>query len=79
MSNIFLHAGIISFIFFIVKFLEMRYIDDEIKPLKQLFRDTLIVYICVVIGFFIFEQLTPVIEETKIVNAPPAFTDNPPF
>ena len=33
MENIFVVAGIISVIFFIVKFLEMRFVEKESKPL----------------------------------------------
>jgi hypothetical protein len=79
MDNIFLVSGIISVIFFIAKFLEMRYIDDEPKPLKILIRDSLVVYVSVVIGSFILEQLNPVINETMASSVPLVFTDNPPF
>ena len=79
MDNIFLVAGIISVIFFIAKFLEMRYVDDEPKPLKILIRDSLLVYVSVVSGIFILEQLTPVINENIVPLEPQAFTDNPPF
>jgi len=79
MDNIFLVAGIISVIFFIGKFLEMRYVDQEPKPLKFLIRDSLLVYVSVVCGSFIVDQLNPVINETEIPSAPLAFTDNPPF
>jgi hypothetical protein len=79
MDNIFLVAGIISVIFFLGKFLEMRYVDKEPKPLKFLVRDSLLVYISVVTGNFVLEQLNPVINEIEIPSAPLAFTDNPPF
>jgi hypothetical protein len=79
MENIFLVAGIISVIFFIAKFLEMRYIDKEPKPLKILIRDALLVYVSVVTGDFILSQLSPVINETVTPTIPLAFTDNPPF
>lgn len=79
MDNIFLISGIISVIFFISKFLEMRYIDKEPKPLKFLIRDTLLVYVSVVIGNFVIDQLKPIINETVVENNPLAFTDNPPF
>ncbi len=79
MDNIFLVAGIISVIFFVTKFLEMRYIEKESKPLKILIRDALVVYVCVVAGIFILEQLTPVIKDTIVPTSPVAFTDNPPF
>ena len=79
MDNIFLVAGIISIIFFVAKFLEMQYVEKESKPLKILIRDALVVYVCVVVGMFILEQLTPVIKETVVPTSPIAFTDNPPF
>jgi hypothetical protein len=80
MDNIFLVAGIISVIYFIAKFLEMRYVDQEPKPLKLLVRDSLLVYVSVVVGNFIVDQLKPVIEEVDVKTAsPPVFTDNPSF
>jgi hypothetical protein len=79
MDNIFLVAGIISVIFFVSKFLEMRYVEKDSKPLKFLIRDSLIVYVSVVFGNFIIEQLNPVIKDTIIPESPIAFTDNPPF
>ena len=79
MDNIFLVAGIISVIFLIAKFLEMRFIDKEPKPLKFLIRDTLLVYLSVITGKFIIEQLNPIINENNTPSVPLAFTDNPPF
>lgn len=80
MDNIFFIAGIISVIFFIAKFLEMRYIDEESKPLKILVRDTLLVYVSVITGSFIVDQLNPVLNEPNaLTSVPLAFTDNPPF
>ena len=80
MDNIFVIAGIIAVIFFIVKFLEMRFVDKESKPLKFLVRDTLVVYVSVVAGNFIYEQVTPAREQTVATTSSPiAFTDNPPF
>ena len=80
MDNIFFTAGIISFIFFITKFLEMRYIEKESKPLKVLIRDTLVVYISVIFGIFIIEQLTPIVNVSIIhASIPLAFTDVAPF
>ena len=79
MDNIFLVAGIISVIYFIAKFLEMRYIDKEPLPLTFLVTDALLVYVSVVCGSFIIDQLKPVIHEIDTPNAPLAFTDNPPF
>jgi hypothetical protein len=79
MDNIFLIAGVISVIFLIAKFLEMRYIDKEPKPLKYLIRDTLLVYLSVITGKFVVDQLNPIINENVAPVIPIAFTDNPPF
>lgn len=80
MDNIFLASAIISFIYFIAKFMEMRYVDKETKPFKIIFRDVLFVYVSVVFGLFVIEQLTPVVQETiQTSSSPLAFTDNPPF
>ena len=43
MDNIFTFATVISFIFLIVKFIEMRFVEKESKPLKLLIRDALLV------------------------------------
>jgi len=79
--NTFVIAGIISFVFFIVKFIEMRFVDKESKPLKFLIRDSLLVYFSVIVGNFVIEQLKPVIQDggENIVVNPAVFTDNPGF
>lgn len=79
MDNIFLVAGFISGIFFLAKFFEMRYVDNETKPLKFLIRDTLLVYVSVIFGSYIIDQLTPIVNETVKPSVPVAFTDNPTF
>ena len=78
-NSIFVVAAIISITFLLAKFLEMRYVDDEPKPLKILIRDSLLVYVSVVSGIFVLEQLNPVINESIVPLEPQAFTDNPPF
>ena len=80
MDNIFIIATVISIIFLISKFIEMRFIDNESKPLKLLIRDTLLVYFSVIVGYFIMEQLKPVLETVgENISAPQVFTDNPEF
>ena len=80
MDNIFIIATVISVIFLISKFIEMRFVDNESKPLKLLIRDTLLVYFSVIVGYFIIEQLKPVLEIAgEAVTTPQVFTDNPEF
>ena len=52
----FMVGGIISVIYFLLKFIEMRFIIKENKPLKLLFRDTLVVYIGSILGLSVYSQ-----------------------
>lgn len=80
MDNIFIIAAVISVIFIIAKFVEMRFIEKESKPLKLLIRDALLVYVSVVSGHFILEQLKPIMQEGgSNAVATQVFTDNPEF
>jgi len=80
MQGIFIVAGAISIIFLLMKFIEMRVVDKESKPLKFLIRDSLLVYFSVIAGHFIIDQLKPVIAEGGATPSHPVvFTDNPGF
>ncbi len=80
MDNIFFVAGVVSVVFLLAKFIEMRFIDKESKPLKLLVRDTLLVYFSVVTGGFIIDQIKPVIQEGGTIPQNPAvFTGDPNF
>jgi len=81
MDSVFIIAGIISVTFLLVKFVEMRFVNKESKPLKDLVRDSLLVYFCVLVGNFILDQLKPVLQQVggDAVITPRVFTDNPGF
>ena len=81
MDNIFIVAAIISVIFMISKFIEMRFVEKESKPLKELIRDAILVYFSVVFGNFVIGQINPILSgggSTKSAVTP-VFTDNPGF
>jgi hypothetical protein len=77
MENVFLIATTISIIYFILKFVEMKFVDKEIKPLKVLIRDTLLVFFSVIVGVSIIDQFYPILKERQ--TSPVVFTDNPDF
>ena len=73
MDNIFFIAAVISVIFLISKFIEMRFVEKENKPLKLLIRDALLVY-------FIIGQINPMLKGGSGGSTiTPVFTDNPGF
>jgi hypothetical protein len=80
MNNIFIIAAVVSVTFLITKFLEMRFIEKESKPLKVLIRDALLVYFSVVSGYFIIGQIDPLLHGgARGSTQTPVFTGDPGF
>lgn len=79
MNNQVLTAGIISIIYFLIKFIEMRFILKENKPLKHMVIDMLIVFISATITILLLDQfnLNELIGNVKSV--PGAFINKPDF
>jgi hypothetical protein len=69
-------AAVVSIVFIILKFLETRFILKETVNLKQLVIDGILVYLSVIVGHFINEQL---VQQTKNLGQAPVFIDNPKF
>ena len=77
MSNsIFYISFAVSFCFLIFKFIEMKFIVKENIPVKILARDTLLVYLSVLLGNFVYSQIGA---ESFIGKVPEVFTNNPEF
>lgn len=79
MENIFIIGAVISIVFFIVKFIEMRFIEKENKPLKYLTRDSLLVYFSTICGHFIISQVSNGLDKIEGGGSTPVFIDNPSF
>lgn len=76
MDNVFLIALIVAILYLLAKFIEARFVDKESKPLKFLLRDSILVYIIVLFGNFIFNQINYIEPGASV---PLVFTDNPNF
>tara|TARA_Y100000766_G_C18549042_1_gene432034 strand:+ start:125 stop:355 length:231 start_codon:yes stop_codon:yes gene_type:complete len=74
-KSVLLNGFIISFLFLIAKFIEMRFITKENVPPKILVRDALLVYASVILAHYILSQLNN--KQTK--EFVEVFTDNPSF
>jgi hypothetical protein len=79
MTEVFVYALAISTVFFLFKFLEMKFVpDDEKKPLKVLVKETLLVYFASVSGIYLYSQFDS--KDVKVGGkATMAFVDNPAF
>jgi RsiW-degrading membrane proteinase PrsW (M82 family) len=74
--SIFITAIAIAVCYLIFRFIEMRFLLKENKPLKVLIRDTLIVYLSVLLGNFILEQIGL---KSIVAKVPQVFTNEPDF
>ena len=72
----FMLSTTISVINLLLRFIEMRFIVKETKPLKLLIRDALIVYLSTLSGFYILQNVSPI---TKSSTNTAAFINDPDF
>tara|TARA_B110000902_G_scaffold240847_1_gene290686 strand:- start:582 stop:821 length:240 start_codon:yes stop_codon:yes gene_type:complete len=79
MNNQVLTAGIISIIYFLIKFIEMRFILKENKPLKHMVIDTIIVFISSTITILLLDQFNLNELIGNIKSTPGAFINKPDF
>ena len=76
MENIYITGLVIAFVFLIAKFIEMRFITKENKPLKTIIIDTVFVYFSVIIGDFVIDQFK---SKTSRLTEAPVFIDRTGF
>lgn len=78
MDSVYINALLVSIIFFVVKMIENKFQNDETneKPLKNMVKDTLIVYVSCIVGSIIYKQFFP---SGSVKNAASAFVNNPDF
>ncbi len=88
MENLFLIAVVSTLLFLIIKFVEMKYLDQEMKPMKVIVRDAVIVFVSSIVASYGFvysnssiNDFLNVITENKTMNmdSTQIFTDNPGF
>lgn len=90
MEKEFIGALLITILFGLIRFVEMKYFDNEITPLKFFVRDVVKVFLSALVGLFIFLQFNGPLTDfiNTITNNPPTlntsiplpiFTDDPGF
>lgn len=76
MENIFMFSSVISIIYIVLKYLEMKIIVKEPKPIKLIIRDAIIVFISSISGFFVLSQFE---NNVNIKSQPNAFVGEANF
>lgn len=84
MEKILILSVVISFLFFVAKMFEMKYIEKKQKPLKLIIRDTFAVFLCSMLPLIMFFQFDETITEIFRFGEPKevvsqVFTDEPGF
>ena len=75
-ENIYLTALAVAVIFFVIKFLDIRFIKKEELVIKNLVIDSIIVYFSTIIAIFVLNQF---VKQSKILSEPPVFLDEAKF
>ena len=68
MTNTVILASSIAIVYFICKFLEMRYVNNESEPLKEVLKDSVIVLVSSLFGIFASEQVLQNKSFTDMLN-----------
>lgn len=67
----------IAIIYVIFKIIEMKILDKKPKPLKPVFKDSIIVFISCLFGMFVMDQVNLKPDKTSVSSN--VFVDNPDF
>tara|TARA_Y100000992_G_C21089255_1_gene407139 strand:+ start:300 stop:533 length:234 start_codon:yes stop_codon:yes gene_type:complete len=77
MEKYFVESFIVTLVFFVYKLFEKKFLLKEKIVLKDLVKDSIIIYLCGLMGLFIFDQID---EQTlNIKHEASAYTNNPEF
>ena len=89
MEQVLILAISITLLFFILKIVEMKYLEKEMKPFKIILRDTIIVFVSSMAASFTYFHFNKqildffnIITATPTISSPantPVFTDEPGF
>jgi hypothetical protein len=78
MQDSFVNAGIVAVIYLLFKFAHMRLVLKELKPIKDLVFDAMIVYLSALSAFYVIDQVATPTSKVKFESTK-AFVDAPEF
>lgn len=76
MTNMYISI-VTTVVYFLIKFIEMRFVKKEHPSIKLILRDSILVGISSGLGMFIYDQFAPLAEAS--VKVPSVFTNEPDF
>ena len=79
MDNSLYIVVLITICFGLFKYMEMKFVDKKNKPLKDIIRDTFIVFISSYFGFMLYDQLQVIDGGSNTKPSTNVFVDKPDF
>ena len=79
MENSLYIVVLITICFGLFKYMEVKFVDKKNKPLKDLIRDTFIVFVSSYFGFILYDQLQTIEGIADIKPSTNVFVDKPNF
>ena len=82
MENIVYYSLCISILFFLYKFIELKFQEDKNNNVKLILKDSFVVFLASLTGLFLCDYLKQYINPSSLLelnNEPVIFTDIPEF
>lgn len=74
--NSYVYSTVISVCYMLINIIEMRFLNHEVKPLKEVFKNTLFVFFSSLCGFYVLSNMNTLQDSAKPTEI---FTGNPEF
>jgi len=75
----FIEGAAIAIVYFIIRFIDMRFVSGETAPLKVIVQNVLSVYASAIIGLYTLKQFNQTAVKGKQVDGEGAASDTPVF
>jgi len=79
MDSSFYYAGAICGVYFILKCVESKFIVKKQLDFKKILRDTVLVYLCCILGLYLCNNYVSIPNVTKVAPKADVFVGQPGF
>ncbi len=78
-TNSYIYSSVITICYLIFTILEMRFLNNEVKPLKEITKSSLLVFFSSLCGFYILSNMNTIPCNSKSPIETEIFSGNPEF
>lgn len=77
-TNLYIQTAFVIGVFLFLRFLYMKYVEQEALPPKEFAKDAGLCGISTILGYYLYKNFYSVLDGIS-ENSPPIFTENPNF